>query len=177
MKLDFIFILWYTNPMSHYTKFKKSKTPTTYSDRNMAWRKKGLCIKCGGTPEDGKRFCRPCLDKAGEYYHRRYAAMAPIDKCKARWKQIGNVKQLTGHVWTITPEDLTWPTHCPVLGIELDYTGKDYASSWSIDKFDPLKGYTPSNVNIISRLANTIKSNATGAQIRQVADWMEAQEK
>jgi len=72
----------------------------------------------------------------------------------------------------LKPEHLAWPTHCPVLGWELDYTGTDPQRGWSIDKFDPALGYVPGNVTIISRLANTIKSNATIEQVEQVAAWM-----
>lgn len=98
--------------------------------------------------------------------------MTPLDKCHARFPAIGAAKKASGHTWTITKEDLAWPTHCPVLGWELDYTGTDHQRGWSIDKFDPALGYVPGNVTIISRLANTIKSNATIEQVEQVAAWM-----
>jgi hypothetical protein len=68
--------------------------------------------------------------------------------------------------------DLVWPTHCPVLGIELDYTGKDFNYGWSIDRLIPALGYVPGNVFIISRLANRIKNDATAAEVEQVLLWM-----
>ena len=79
-------------------------------------------------------------------------------------------------MWTIVVTDLTWPTHCPVLGLELDYTGTDPVRGWSIDQIRPGAGYIPGNVAIISRRANTIKSNATSADIAAVAAWVRAQE-
>ena len=38
-----------------------------------------------------------------------------------------------------------------------------------MDRLDPAKGYTQGNVLVVSHLANTIKSNATPAQLMQVA--------
>jgi uncharacterized protein YejL (UPF0352 family) len=40
-----------------------------------------------------------------------------------------------------------------------------------LDRLVPELGYVVGNVAVISRLANTIKSNATPQQIRAVADW------
>jgi len=68
--------------------------------------------------------------------------------------------------------DIEWPTHCPVLGFELDYTGKDHYCGWSIDKIIPSRGYVAGNVAIISKLANRIKQDATSEQILQVANWV-----
>lgn len=70
---------------------------------------------------------------------------------------------------TITPADIEWPTHCPVLGIELDYPersgrrGKDLAKpNWpSLDRRDPNRGYVPGNVFVISFRANTLKNNGS----------------
>jgi hypothetical protein len=78
----------------------------------------------------------------------------------ARWR--GRKRGLDA---TITPSDLDWPTHCPVLGIELDYPErsgqrKDLRAkdSWpSLDRWDNTKGYVPGNVFVISMRANTLK--------------------
>ena len=41
-----------------------------------------------------------------------------------------------------------------------------------MDRKDPSKGYTPDNIQIISNLANRIKTNATPEQIQAVATYM-----
>lgn len=59
------------------------------------------------------------------------------------------------------------PTHCPYLGIEIDYSagnGKTMMKP-SIDRVDPGKGYIKGNVELISSLANTMKSNASPEQL------------
>ncbi|CAB5155474.1 hypothetical protein UFOVP149_11 [uncultured Caudovirales phage] len=74
--------------------------------------------------------------------------------------------------------DVYWPTHCPVLGMELDYSQGTKANgakpnSPSFDRIDPTKGYLTGNVIIVSQLANQIKSNASVDQLKQVAAFYE----
>lgn len=81
---------------------------------------------------------------------------------------------------TITPADLIWPSHCPVLGIELDYPertgtrGRGHArANWpSLDRWDSTKGYVPGNVFVISYRANTLKNSATYEEILRVAKYL-----
>lgn len=63
------------------------------------------------------------------------------------------------------------PTHCPVLGMKLDYFGGDGSNNASIDRIDSNKGYVPGNVHIISWRANMLKSNATVDELRQVYEY------
>ncbi len=72
--------------------------------------------------------------------------------------------------------DIYWPTHCPVLGIELDYwgeTGKRAENSPSFDKIDPEKGYVKGNVNIISWRANRIKNDGTSLEHIKIAEYID----
>lgn len=74
--------------------------------------------------------------------------------------------------------DIVIPLVCPVLGIPLrvnhSVTGPN---SPSVDRINPSGGYTKGNVTIISLKANTIKSNATIAEVRQVLAYMESHAK
>jgi DNA repair exonuclease SbcCD ATPase subunit len=78
-----------------------------------------------------------------------------------------------GVPFTITPEALTQPTHCPVLGIELDYTnaGLHVDASASLDRIKPELGYVKGNVIVISWRANRIKCDATPEELQRVADF------
>ena len=64
---------------------------------------------------------------------------------------------------------------CPVFGFELVY-GDDGEhgrnNSPSIDRIDPKKGYVKGNIQIISKLANSMKQNATPEQMMQFAQWV-----
>jgi hypothetical protein len=69
----------------------------------------------------------------------------------------------------LTKEDLILPTHCPVLGLELSYSGSpgfNKNDRATIDRIDNTKGYIPGNVWIISRLANTMKNSANLDQLK-----------
>jgi hypothetical protein len=71
--------------------------------------------------------------------------------------------------------DLNWPTHCPVLDIELDYTtprGQRYHRAPdrpSLDRWDNTKGYTVENTRVISLRANLLKNDATWQELMAVA--------
>lgn len=71
-------------------------------------------------------------------------------------------------------EDLIYPDVCPVLGIKLKHgagKGKDRENSPSIDRINNNVGYIPSNVIIVSVLANSIKNSATPEQIIKVGEF------
>lgn len=79
---------------------------------------------------------------------------------------------------TITAADLIWPTHCPVLGIRLNY--RQYAGEGgqghepdrpSLDRWDNAKGYIPGNVFVVSYRANALKSDATAEELQKVAAY------
>jgi hypothetical protein len=70
--------------------------------------------------------------------------------------------------------DIDFPTHCPILGIELDYfTEEGYKdNSPSFDRIDPNKEYIKGNVAIISMRANRIKNNGTAEEHEKIAKFM-----
>lgn len=79
-----------------------------------------------------------------------------------------------GKPWDIEFGDLVFPTHCPILGIELDYFSemrKD--NSPSFDCINPSLGYIKGNVVIISWRANRIKNDGTAEEHRLIASFIE----
>jgi hypothetical protein len=69
--------------------------------------------------------------------------------------------------------DIEIPTHCPILGIELEIGRDCWYNSPSIDRIDNKKGYTKENVVVVSLMCNTIKNQATPSQVRKVAEYYE----
>ena len=68
--------------------------------------------------------------------------------------------------FTITYEDLDYPTHCPITGLELTYLtaggGKGRVRNFhaaSIDRIDSSLGYVPGNVQVVSSIANIMKNS------------------
>jgi hypothetical protein len=79
-----------------------------------------------------------------------------------------------GHKWDVEFGDLVWPTHCPILGLELDYFNAFRSeNSPSFDQLIPGKGYTKDNVRVISYRANRIKNDGTSEEHRRIADYLD----
>lgn len=83
-----------------------------------------------------------------------------------------------GLVFSIVEMDIMpLPKTCPALGMTLDYLGtggRNQDCSASIDRRDNLKGYVPGNVFVISRRANTLKSDATLEEMQGVLEYMKS---
>lgn len=101
--------------------------------------------------------------RADEFYQ--------IIREKFRRKKASNYK----HEWNIEFNDLSFPTHCPILGIELNYSAS-YRSddSPSFDRIDSSKGYVKGNVAIMSWRANRIKNDGTAEEHQRIADFIKS---
>jgi hypothetical protein len=64
-----------------------------------------------------------------------------------------------------------YPSHCSILGIELDYgmKGRRTPTSASIDRINSKLGYTKGNVRIISWRANDVRGDASTEELVAVA--------
>lgn len=80
-----------------------------------------------------------------------------------------------GIPFEITVEDIVLPTHCPVLGMELVRNNGSVCggkNSYSLDRIVPALGYVKGNVQVISRMANAMKQDATPEQLHMFAMWI-----
>lgn len=69
-------------------------------------------------------------------------------------------------------EDIVIPSHCPALGVPLMYGYKGHnLNSPSVDRVDNNKGYIKGNIIIVSRKANTMKSNGTIDELIRLAHF------
>ena len=153
-----------------------------------------LCSKCGTEQprdaftndrnrKDGKYpFCKACRAKnfaalkTPEWQAARTASNRAYREGNAeRLMWLSAKKRATRHgvVFTIQPEDIVIPSHCPVLGVKLVIAkGRFNATSPSLDRKDPSRGYVPGNVSVISFRANLIKNDATAEELEKVLNWM-----
>ena len=79
-----------------------------------------------------------------------------------------------GLAFNLTEKDIRIPKYCPVFGIQLtpQYgNGKQCDISPTLDRINPKLGYVVGNVIVISHLANRLKSDATPALLRRIADF------
>ena len=78
-----------------------------------------------------------------------------------------------GLSFDLSPKDIVIPTHCPILGIKLK--GNKVFSAFdspSLDRIIPSRGYVKGNIWVISFRANTLKSDASLQELKQlVAAW------
>lgn len=94
---------------------------------------------------------------------------------RIKWRNKKYNAQAKGIEWALEFKDIDWPTHCPVLGIELDYFAEGVQDSCaSFDRLDPRKGYIPGNVIIMSSRANRIKNNATLEDLEKVYRFVQS---
>jgi len=65
-------------------------------------------------------------------------------------------------------EDIEIPRFCPILGIPLYSSKLNTDCSPSIDRIDNTKGYTKTNIQVISTRANRIKNDSTFEEIEKL---------
>lgn len=78
----------------------------------------------------------------------------------------------------LTADDVIVPTHCPVLGIALEF-GKSDGEKWrdnspSVDRIVPALGYVKGNIIVVSYRANRIKNDATIEELGKIARFYES---
>ena len=83
------------------------------------------------------------------------------------WYRAKESSKIRNKEFNLEVEDIIIPTHCPYLGVQLllgidDHNSPNY---FSIDRIDSSKGYVKGNIQIISRLANTMKNGASIDQL------------
>ena len=99
---------------------------------------------------------------------KKYTASQQRGSAKKRADAYGlDYNLTTEYIMSISPDV------CPVLGIELKYGGGEKTNnSASLDRIDPAQGYVEGNVQVISNLANLMKSNASEEHLRAFAEWV-----
>lgn len=82
----------------------------------------------------------------------------------------------SGIPFSIEFGELVWPTHCPILGLEINYFSEGISeNSASFDRINPALGYVSGNVQVISWRANRIKNDATVEELRRIAEYLDKQ--
>lgn len=108
----------------------------------------------------GSSFLDPALRKDVVYQQMRE---------KFKTKKANNHR----HEWTVEFGDLEFPTHCPLLGIELDYFAeRTQENSVSFDRVDSSKGYVKGNVIVCSWRGNRIKNDGTAEEHRKIYEFL-----
>jgi hypothetical protein len=102
-------------------------------------------------------------EKHKEYMKNRPIESLLLNAAKTRANKLGLE-------FNLELSDIVIPETCPIMNT-LFIRGTHQAAS--LDRVDPMKGYIKGNVQVISRIANTIKNCGTAEQHRKIADYME----
>lgn len=127
-------------------------------------------------------YCKPCKNALSRP-HREKGWEVARAKRRTPKGRISRIIQETrsrckksGLPFDLTPEDLSIPEVCPVLGIPIRLDNSRISdTSPSLDRLIPEKGYVKGNVAVISQRANVIKNCGTAAEHEAIARWMREQ--
>ena len=133
----------------------------TYRAENPEWYK-----KCKDRAEAKRSLKR----KTDENFREKINQLKRNDLIKNRKTYMlhrAKVRALKNSLeFTIEVEDIIIPEKCPLLNVKfINGTKGDYLYTPSLDRVDTTKGYTKSNIRVISSLANSMKNCATKEQL------------
>lgn len=121
-------------------------------------------------------MCKMCVQiknaKREEERHSRDIVGVKLRTMAEASKHRAKVKSLPYELSIEYMERFRNLTHCPVLGIQLEWENKiSTMASPSLDRIIPEWGYVPGNIQVLSYLANSMKRDANLETIRRFANW------
>lgn len=123
-----------------------------------------------------KVLTRRSREKAAAQYYNKWGDRTQ-ELYEEKRRKFLNKKHNAKHVgtlFTITFGEVEWPTHCPILGLELDFFAEGRKeNSVSFDCIDPSKGYIMGNVTVMSWRANRIKNDGTAEEHKLIYEFMQ----
>lgn len=149
-------------------------------DKRASDGKQSCCRKCSTSRRNARR------KESGVSNQEHYQRYRDTYKRKAKAYRVNNTARYLlqqararanrkGIDFSLSEDDiLPLPEHCPVLGIPLR-SGQFVRDpqSFTLDRVDNSKGYTPDNVRVISFRANTLKADASVDELRSLVRYME----
>ncbi len=131
--------------------------------------------------EKAKHYrCKPCITKdRRDYYHKNKEHIIALRKEYRKnnpeylmYARAKNRAKELGLEFNIEISDIIIPDVCPVFKQPFTFNVKQNKFSPSLDRVDSSKGYIKGNVQVISHLANTMKSNASKDELIMFAKWI-----
>lgn len=129
-----------------------------------------LCRDCGISLVTGLQLCDDCRKRNS----RRLIQKHRKNPAYSLWRNAMNRAKRLNIPFELNVNDIIVPDKCPVLGIPL-IVGDEKLNdnSPTIDQIFPGLGYTPKNIRVISYRANSIKRDATAAELEKVLIYMQ----
>jgi hypothetical protein len=138
--------------------------------------------KCARNKDGLQRKCKSCASELSRAWYHTHVAHKK-NTSKEWWSR--NVERglmlaaryrakRDGLPFSIRVEDISIPKYCPILGTELKQSAGSGGgpTSPSLDRIIPELGYVPGNIQVISGLANRLKTDATPKELLKFAEWV-----
>lgn len=151
----------------------KAKDPDRYRKIN----RESIARMRAEDPERFRAINRACRERNPQKYVDRTREWCKRVPGRYLWYNARQRAKKFSVPFDLELEDVVIPEFCPVLGIPLEQTVQGrrgfHPNSPSIDRVIPEKGYVRGNVCVISNRANWIKRDATAAELRAIADYID----
>jgi hypothetical protein len=85
------------------------------------------------------------------------------------WERARKRAKERGLPFELLKDAIVVPRTCPALGLPIELRGQRSASSPSLDRIVPDRGYVPGNIRVISDRANRLKGRRTLEELRHLA--------
>lgn len=120
-----------------------------------------------------RAYCKARPKYKVGYYHRTKNKPTYIKRYLLKHAKARAAKK--GIEFTLTENDIVIPNQCPIMGVPFDKSNRRF--SYSLDRIDPTQGYTPTNIWVISQIANAMKWDSTADERKRFAEWIQTGEK
>ena len=144
-----------------------------------------ICIRCRELHSTSdyrrhSRVCKVCLGIAAKSWSEKNKSEIREQRKKYCSTREARILRRLAHLrskclqknieFNLSVEDVLVPSHCPVLGVELNFNSHSpYCAT--VDRIKPELGYIKGNVVIVSKRANQIKSDASLEEMLKVTDY------
>lgn len=140
-----------------------------------------ICVENAVVRNDRSGRTRPyCAYCRNDAQRARYAFYKKTSPFKLRASRLRSAAQHKKVPFNLDAEYLesVWTGKCPVFGhdIHINEKSKDDEYAAEADRVVPSLGYVKGNVVFLSRRANRLKNNVTSLELKQLYDWLKAQE-
>ena len=120
-----------------------------------------------------KKLNDDLLKYGPDYLNKEQRQEELFRRMRIKFTRVKNSGKQRGKEVSLTFGKLQFPTHCPILGLELDYfASSTQENSVSFDRIDPSKGYVDGNVVVMSWRANRIKNDGTAEEHLQIYNYL-----
>jgi hypothetical protein len=159
--------------------FKESRNPCKRCESLIRYVSNNSCVECSKNK----------MKTQGNAYSKKYYDKNKEKICEENRNEYGSVGKRYVYMmlkraqkravekeilFDLCVDDIHIPEFCPILGIKLN-VGKTQGPddfSPSLDRIIPEKGYTKTNIKVISMRANRMKSNATIQDVENLLNYL-----